>query len=94
MSKSRPTVPYKNAKQPVVAKSQPMQAALPANKTTTAETKLQRVSYTVNQVAEMFGISRSTVNREISNGKLKSFKLGGRRLISAQTIAEALDSNG
>ena len=93
MRNPRPTVPFKNTKQPVVAKSRAKQTALPANKTTAAEAKLQRVRYTINQTAEMFGVSRSTVNRAISDGKLKSFKLGGRRLISAQTIAEALDNN-
>jgi excisionase family DNA binding protein len=41
---------------------------------------------TVNEVAELLRIHRSTVSRYAKSGELKSFKLGSRRLFKYEDI--------
>ncbi|WP_373278779.1 helix-turn-helix domain-containing protein [Gordonia amarae] len=47
--------------------------------------------YTVPQVCEMFGVSRSTMVRWMSTGKIRSFKIGQRRRIPESAIQEVID---
>ncbi len=47
-----------------------------------------RVSYTVECVAEATGLCRRTIYKEMDSGRLKSFKVGTRRLISASALRE------
>lgn len=50
--------------------------------------------YTIPQVCEMFGVSRSTMVRWMNSGKIRSFKIGQRRRIPESAIQEliALDN--
>lgn len=45
-----------------------------------------RIAYTVHEVAELLGISRPMVYYLINERKLKSFKIGRRRLVSAKAL--------
>jgi excisionase family DNA binding protein len=45
-----------------------------------------KVLYTVNQTAEMLSVSKVTVWRQIKAGTIPSVRVGGRRLIAADTI--------
>ena len=44
----------------------------------------KRATYSVGEIVERYGISRSTVNRLIREGLIPSSKLLGRRLINAK----------
>ncbi len=46
-------------------------------------------AYSVRQFCDAFGLSRSTVYNLMSSGRLRSVRIGGRRLIPADA-AEAL----
>lgn len=45
---------------------------------------------TIEQVAEMYGVSRRTVHRWIASGKLHAFKLAGGSVRIQRSDAEAL----
>jgi excisionase family DNA binding protein len=47
---------------------------------------VERLAYSVDEVAAALGCTRNHVVNLISRGQLPSFKLGGRRLISADTL--------
>lgn len=49
-----------------------------------------RVSFSVNEVAEMVGVCRRTIYNEIENARLKSYKVGARRLVSRKALDEWL----
>lgn len=49
-----------------------------------------RAAYSVGEIVQRYGISRSTVNRLIREGLIPSSKLLGRRLIDAQGFEEAV----
>ena len=44
--------------------------------------------YSVDEVIEMYGVSRQTIYNEINNGNLKTFKVGRRRLVSQGSLEE------
>ena len=44
---------------------------------------MNRAAYSVNEFAQMNNICRATVYKEIASGTLQTFKVGRRRLISA-----------
>jgi len=46
----------------------------------------KRFTYSLDEVAEGFGISRSQVCKLIKEKKLKSLKLGDRRVVPAEVI--------
>lgn len=48
-----------------------------------------RAAYTIEEFCEAYRIHRETVRRMINSGKLKTFKIGRRRLIPVEA-AEAL----
>lgn len=45
-----------------------------------------RLAYRVDEVCEMLGVSRDTIERAVKAGKLKSGKGLGRRLIDAESL--------
>lgn len=47
-------------------------------------------TYTIPQFAGLYGISRSQVFEEISSGRLRTYKVGRRRFISAAAAAQWL----
>lgn len=51
--------------------------------------ELNRVTYRIDEVASMLGLSRTTVYKLIEDGHLKRIKVGARTLIRA-TDVEAL----
>jgi excisionase family DNA binding protein len=50
-----------------------------------------RLAVGVEEVAEMIGLSERTVWTEISEGRLRSFKARGRRLVRVSQIEAYLD---
>lgn len=56
---------------------------------TAAGTDVQnRRGYSVDEVASMYGIARQKVYDEMRAGRLKSFKVGVRRVIPAKALAD------
>lgn len=49
-----------------------------------------RLAYRVDEVAEMLGVGRRTVERAVSDGRLRSSKRLGVRLIDAESVKELL----
>lgn len=47
-----------------------------------------RLAFTVPQLMDAFGISRTTVYEEIGSGRLASYQVGRRRYVSASAAAE------
>jgi excisionase family DNA binding protein len=45
-------------------------------------------TYTVNQFIDSFKVGRTTTYQEIDSGRLKTYKVGRRRYISAHAAAE------
>ncbi len=52
---------------------------------------VQKLAFTVNEVAAALGISKSTVWKYRSEGRLEFFKLGNRTLIRADALHAFLD---
>ena len=52
-----------------------------------------RRTYTVLEVAEMLGISRSTAYECVRRGEIPSLKLGGRVVISRMAFEALLDAH-
>lgn len=48
--------------------------------------KPQRLSYTIEQAQEATGLGRTSIYKEISNGKLDARKAGRRTLITAASV--------
>ena len=53
----------------------------------TAKAAVERLAYSVTEAAAALGTSRSWVNAQITAGTIPSVRIGGRRLISATTLA-------
>jgi len=51
---------------------------------------LPRLTYTAREVQEITGLSPMTIWRKMRSGELKSTKLGGRRLIDAQSLHQLI----
>ena len=51
---------------------------------------LKKGYYSVKQVAEELGISVSTVHREIKKKHMRSYKIGGRRVVKKSDLADYL----
>lgn len=49
---------------------------------------MEKQTYTVNQFIEAFNVGRTTTYQEIDSGRLKTYKLGRRRYISATAASE------
>lgn len=62
------------------------------NTPTTLITSDQVMLLSVDQAATVLGIGRTNVYSLIGRGELRSVKVGGRRLIPRQSIADFVDS--
>ena len=51
-----------------------------------------RLSMSVEAASELIGISRATLYIEIRRGQIKTFRVGGRRLISRQAIQDYIQA--
>lgn len=52
----------------------------------------ERAAYSVSEIVERYGISRSTVNRLIRENLIPSSKVLGRRLIDAEGFERAVSA--
>jgi len=50
----------------------------------------QRLAFSMRDCETILGLSRSTLNRMVKLGRLKSVLIGGRRLVPAAAISELL----
>jgi excisionase family DNA binding protein len=50
-----------------------------------------RMLYNVNEVASRLGIANSTVRAMLADGRIKSVKIGDRRLVPAETLRAYVD---
>jgi len=50
--------------------------------------ELPKLGYSVPEFAQMIGLCVDTVYKEINSGRLKSFKVGKRRIISPDACKE------
>lgn len=48
----------------------------------------QRLTYTVQEAAQLTGLHKITIHRAIAADKLRSHKVGTRRLIDARSLRE------
>jgi excisionase family DNA binding protein len=53
-------------------------------KTNTSEPVMERLAYSVNDIAEALGVSNQHIFNMIKQGEIKKFKLGRRTLISVK----------
>jgi excisionase family DNA binding protein len=53
---------------------------------------VERLAYSVKEAAAAIGISVASIWRHISEGRLETFKLGGRRLIPAASLRALLEA--
>lgn len=54
---------------------------------------MKRMTYKVNEVAEVLGLSRTTIYKLINLGELTRIKLGASTLISAESVDALLSRN-
>ena len=57
-----------------------------APQTAPAQSRAPVLGYSIPEVMESTGLSRSTIYQEIANGALKTFKVGRRRLVSPNAL--------
>jgi excisionase family DNA binding protein len=53
---------------------------------------MERIAYSIQEFADMLGVSRDLVNDMLRDQQVKSLKAGNRRLIPATAIDEYLAS--
>ena len=46
----------------------------------------ERDAYSVRELADLYGVHRMTIYREISDGRLTTFKLRGKTLVSRDAV--------
>jgi excisionase family DNA binding protein len=54
----------------------------------------ERLALRINDAALMAGLGRSTIYSLINDGKLRSTKVGGRRLVLRASLQELLQAGG
>jgi excisionase family DNA binding protein len=54
-------------------------------------TDAPRLAYRIDEAAEAMRVTPATLYRWIATGKLKTVKIGGRRLVSAKVLNALLD---
>lgn len=57
---------------------------------TTTETGVDKLVYSVSEVAELLGISRGSAYTYVRNGHIRSVNIGGRFIIPKQAVDEFL----
>ncbi len=60
--------------------------------TGTATPRTTKHAYSVIEAMDSLGLSRQALYNELSSGRLRSFKLGRRRIIPADALPEWLDT--
>lgn len=55
---------------------------------------MEQLTTSVRETMRLLGLGRTTVNAMISDGRLKSVKLGRRRLVIIASILRLIDKNG
>ncbi|WP_080953845.1 MULTISPECIES: helix-turn-helix domain-containing protein [Xanthomonas] len=50
-----------------------------------------RLSYTLEQASEVTGLGRTAFYRQIAMNQIRTFKVGRRRMVSAQALREFID---
>jgi excisionase family DNA binding protein len=55
-------------------------------------TATPRAAFGPEEVAQALGVSRDTVDRLVARGELRSFRVGRRRLISADALRDFIDA--
>lgn len=53
-----------------------------------------KLAYRISEAVVASGLSRSTLYQLIGSGRLKSVKIGGRRLISGESLKELVTETG
>jgi excisionase family DNA binding protein len=56
----------------------------------TMKTGIERLAYSIDEIVQSSGLSRSTVKRLIGEGKLQTVKIGRRILIPASSFHQLL----
>lgn len=54
---------------------------------------MQRMTFKINEVAELLGISRTTIYKLIGQGELQRIKVGATTLIAATSVDSLLERN-
>lgn len=54
---------------------------------------MEQLTTSVNATMRALGLGRTTVNAMISDGRLESVKLGGRRLVKVASIRRLIEEN-
>jgi excisionase family DNA binding protein len=54
---------------------------------------MEQLTTSVNATMRALGLGRTTVNAMISDGRLESVKLGGRRLVKVASIRRLIDES-
>ena len=62
------------------------------NRPQSGRTPVQRVSFSIGEVAAATSLSTRTVRRLIADGHLRATKVGGRVLIPAKAVTELVGS--
>lgn len=73
-------------------KEEPAATAPPPPPAKPFEPPPEKLAYTIKELAAGFGISRSSIYRALSDGKLQAVKLGNRTLIMADVVREWIRS--
>ena len=68
-----------------------MRPEITGNKKQTTQCSVERLTYTIEEAAEMLGISRALAYRR---GVLPTVKIAGRRLVPKQALAKLLAQPG
>jgi excisionase family DNA binding protein len=51
-------------------------------------------AYKLREVAELLGVSKSTVERTVNRGELKHFRVGQFKLVSDRALQEFIEKGG
>jgi hypothetical protein len=68
-----------------------MRPEIKDKKTQTTQSSVERLTYTIDEAAEMLGISRALAYRK---GVLPTLQIAGRRLVPRQALAKMLAETG
>lgn len=60
---------------------------------TRKNSEMQRMTFKINEVAELLGISRTTIYKLIGQGELQRIKVGATTLIAATSVDSLLERN-
>jgi len=52
---------------------------------------MEKLAYSINETAQALSLGRTSVYAMLADGRLKSFKLGRRTLIKAESIHRLVD---